>query len=72
MGFLGFYIDGGGVKLSPCLKLVRIMIEAWKLMDRYTHIFSFRKYTLKCQDPVNFVEVSFFFFLEKVNIFMQK
>ena len=30
---------------SPCLKLVRIMLETWNLVRKYTRIFGFRKYT---------------------------
>ena len=29
----------------PYLKLVRIMLESWKLARKYTHICNFRKYT---------------------------
>ena len=36
---------GGGQKITRCLKLVRIMLETWHLVRKYTHIFSFRKYT---------------------------
>ena len=34
-----------GVKLAPSLKLVKIMLEAWNLVRKYTNIFSSRKYT---------------------------
>ena len=46
VGFLGFHFEvGGGVKLLPCLKLVRFMLETWNLVRKYTHICSVRKYT---------------------------
>ena len=32
------------VKLVPCLKLVRIMLEIWNLVSNSTHISSFRKW----------------------------
>ena len=47
MGLLGFVLRwrrGGGAKTTPCLKLVRIMLETWYLVCKYTHICSFRKY----------------------------
>ena len=45
VGFLG----AQGVKLPTpppptCLKLVRIMLETWDLVCKYTHIYSFRQY----------------------------
>ena len=45
VGFLGVRFEVGGVKLSPCLKLVRIMLETSNLVRKYTPICSFRKYT---------------------------
>ena len=47
MGLLGFVLRrrrGGGAKTTPCLKLVRIVLETWYLVCKYTHICSFRKY----------------------------
>ena len=35
----------GEVKLSPCLKLLKITLETWNLVGKYTHKFSFRKNT---------------------------
>ena len=32
-------------KINPCLKYVRILLEIWKLVCKYTHVCSFRKYT---------------------------
>ena len=32
---------GGGSKTSPCLKLVRIMLETLNLVLKYKHIFSY-------------------------------
>ena len=50
VGFLGVRFElegGGGGKLppTPCLKLVRIMLETSNAARKYTPIFSFRKYT---------------------------
>ena len=46
VGFLGVRFEvRGGVKLTPCLKLVRIMLETSNLARKYTHLCSFRKYT---------------------------
>ena len=46
-GFLWIRFEVGveGVKLPPCLKPVRIMLEALNLTRKYTRICSFRKYT---------------------------
>ena len=57
--FWGVYVcvgvgGEGGLKLSPCLKLVRIMLETWNLVREYKHIYSFRKYTFWYQGPLNF------------------
>ena len=42
----GSFLGGGkGGKITPCLKLVRIMLESSNLARKYTPIFSFRKYT---------------------------
>ena len=52
VGFLRvrFAVGGGQAKITllpflPCLKLVRIMLEIWNLVRKYTRILSFRKYT---------------------------
>ena len=46
-GFLGIRFEvGGNITFSPCLKLVRIMLETSNLAQNYKHIRSFRKYTL--------------------------
>ena len=46
VGFLGLHLGGReGGKITPCLKLVRIMLEASKLARKYIPICSFRKYT---------------------------
>ena len=40
-----FWLEGGGRgEITPCLKLVSIMVETWNLVSKYTHIPSFRKY----------------------------
>ena len=46
------------------------MIETQNLVRKYTHIFSFRKYTTWYQDPLSFTDVSIF--LQKLCIFWQK
>ena len=40
MDFLGirFQVEGGGEPPSPCLKLVRIMLETSNLVRKYTQI----------------------------------
>ena len=43
--FRGLFWEGGGVKLPPYLKLVRITLETSNLARKYTPICSFRKYT---------------------------
>ena len=43
VGFLGVPLGLGG-KIAPCLKLVRIILETWNLVCKYSHICSFRKY----------------------------
>ena len=45
MGFLGVRFELGGGKVTPCLKLVRIMLETSNVALKYTPICSFRKYT---------------------------
>ena len=48
VGFLGVCFEvgwRGGGKITPFLKLIRIMLETWNLARKYTRIFSFRKYT---------------------------
>ena len=49
--FRGSFWGGGEVKLphSPCLKLVRIMLETSNLARKYKSIFSFRKYIQKSE-----------------------
>ena len=43
VGFLGVRFEVGG-KITPCLKLVRVMLETWNLARKYTLTCSFRKY----------------------------
>ena len=45
VGFLGVRFVGGGGKITPRLKLVKIMLETSNLAHKYTPICSFRKYT---------------------------
>ena len=63
--FRSLFWDGGrGVdKITPppCrLKVVRIMLETWKLAHKYTLIRSFRKYNFQYQGPFNLADVSIF------------
>ena len=46
--FLGVLLEmeGGGIKLPPCLKLVKITLETSNLTRKYKQIFSFRKDSL--------------------------
>ena len=36
------------------------MLETWNLVRKYTHIFSFSKYTFQYLDPLNSADVSIF------------
>ena len=47
MDFLGvrFEVERGWGKITPCIKLVRIMLETSKLASKYTLTCNFRKYT---------------------------
>ena len=61
VGFLGIRFEMGESKVTPsCLKIVRIMLETWNLVRKYTHICSFRKYTFCYKGPVNFADASIF------------
>ena len=68
--FSAFELNTERREITPCLKLVRINLETRNLVRKYTHIFSFRKYTFYYQDPLNFADVSIF--LQKVSIFCLK
>ena len=67
---------GGDGWISLCLKLVRIMLENWHLVRKYTHISSFRKKNFWYQGLLNFSNNSifffFFFFLQKISLFWTK
>ena len=55
VGFLGvcFGMGVGWDKItSPCLKLVRVMLETWNLVRMYTHKCSFRKCTFNTKTPL--------------------
>ena len=63
MGFLGvcFEVGKGGQNYSPpLLKLVRITLQTSNLARKYTHIYSFRKFTFYYLDPVNLADVIIF------------
>ena len=68
--FSGSFWGGEEGKITPCLKLLRIMLETWNLLGKYTHIFKFRKYTFYYQDPHDFPDVSIF--SQKISISWQK
>ena len=40
--------------------MVRIMLETWELVQKYSHICKFRKYTLKYEGPLNVANASLF------------
>ena len=61
---------GGEVKLPPCLKLVRIMLETSNVARKYTHLCSFRKYTFYYQAYLKFADASIF--LQKYHRFLAK
>ena len=62
MSFLGVHFEVGGKITPACLKLIRIMWEAWNLVRKYTDTCSFRKRTFQYQEPLNFDDVSIFDF----------
>ena len=46
VGFLEVRFEvGGGGKITPVLKLVRILLETWNLARKYARICRLRKYT---------------------------
>ena len=46
VGFLEVRFEVGGEgKITPVLKLVRILLETWNLARKYARICRFRKYT---------------------------
>ena len=59
--FRGLF-QGGDGWISPCVKLVRIMLETWNLVHKYTHIYSFRKKTFGTKGFLISVIRAFFFF----------
>ena len=54
-----FWEEGVG-GITPCLKLVRFMLETWNLARKYAIICSFRKYTFLYQGTLNLADVSIF------------
>ena len=42
--FGGWFSGGVGSKITPCLKLVKTMLETSISITKYKHICSFRKY----------------------------
>ena len=60
----------GVIKTSLRLKLVRSMLETWNLVGKYTHIYSFRKYSFYYQEPLSFADVRISF--AKNQIFLLK
>ena len=42
VGFLGVRFVVGWGKITPYLKLIKIMPEIWNLVGKYTHICGFR------------------------------
>ena len=60
MCFLGVRLGKGRLNYSPSLKLIRIILEIWNLVCKYTHLCSLRKKYLKVSGPLNFAAFSFF------------
>ena len=54
----------------PCIKLVRIILETWDLVRKYTLICSFRKHIFQYQGFLTFADVTMF--LAKISIFSKK
>ena len=48
------------IVILPQKKLVRIILENWNLVYKYTHTCGFIKYTFKYQNHLNFADVSIF------------
>ena len=61
---------GGEVKLPPCLKLVRIMLETSNMARKYTHLCSFRKYTFSTKPILSLLMPAFF--CKNITVFWQK
>ena len=69
VGFLGVRFEVGG-KITPCLKLVRIILEISNLARKYKTICSFRKYTFQYLAPPILLIPAFF--CRKLAFFLQK
>ena len=60
---------GGGGKITPCLKLIRVMLESWNLVRKYT-------YTYVVSENMPFGTKAFLillmltFFLQKISVFL--
>ena len=63
----GLFFFWGGVKITPCLKLIRIMLETSNLAGNNTFICSLWKYAFYYQGLLNFAD--FNIFLQKVSVF---
>ena len=61
--------EGGGGKITPCLKLIRVMLESWNLVRKYT-------YTYVVSENMPFGTKAFLillmltFFLQKISVFL--
>ena len=55
---------------TACLKLLRIILEIWNLVHKYTHISTFTKYIFQYQDCLNFADVTIF--VAKIHYFLTK
>ena len=70
VGFLRvrFEVRRGGGKITPCLKLIRVMLESWNLVRKYT-------YTYVVSENMPFGTKAFLillmltFFLQKISVF---
>ena len=71
VGFSEVRFEVGG-NYTPLSKTHQNCARNLKFGTKVHNICSFRKYTFQYQDPVNFADISVFFFLQKISIFWQK
>ena len=63
---LAVMVRRGESKISPCSKLVKIMLETWNLVCMYTRICSFRKFTLSTK--ISLICKKLAFFVKTINM----
>ena len=59
--FRGSFCGRREGELPPFLKLVRIILQNYNLVRKYTHIFSCKKYTFQYPEFPNFADLSILF-----------